>query len=487
MNLNDAFELSSFVNGEWIRGEGELVTSVNPARPSQIVSSYRTVTDTTVENALCAGASAQTSWQTTPSHVRAQILRATADLLEERLQNIAQELSAEQGKPISVCRGEVGRAAAIFRYFSHDADTATGAMYASPRAGERIFTDRVPVGQVLCITPWNVPLGIPAWKIAPALAHGNTVLWKPSDVTPLIAVRLVEALNDAGLPAGVLNLILGHPEQAERALRDPRIAACTFTGSTAVGRHLIKIGAEHHTDVLAEMGGKNAAIVLADADLEWAADQIVSAAMGWSGQRCTATSRIVVETSVSDEFTSLLLERVEKLIIGDPADTTTDIGPVSTERQFDSIASLLATGVSQGARILTGGIPQQRDDSDGFFIAPTVLDLASPDNVLFSKEIFGPVAVITTADSAREALTLANEGEYGLSGSIFTSSIERAFVLMESFEVGVLHINSESCGADTHVPFGGFNASGTHHKEMGEQARDFYTKIRTVYLRGGRP
>jgi acyl-CoA reductase-like NAD-dependent aldehyde dehydrogenase len=475
--------LAHYINGEWVQGDGDLQHTVNPARPEHFVSSWYAATNQIVDDALAAGAQAAESWRATTPHQRAEILRRTADLIEARTDEIAQNLADEQGKVLFVCRSEVGRAAAIFRYFSHDADTATGSMYNSPRRGERIFTDRVPVGQVLCITPWNVPLGIPAWKIAPALAHGNTVLWKPSDVTPLVSVRIVEALAEAGLPAGVLNVFLGRPEQAERALRDPRIAACTFTGSTAVGQHLRKLGAERGIDVLAEMGGKNAAIVLADADLPWAAAQVVAAAMGWSGQRCTATSRIIVEKPVVDEFTELLIDRVNRLTVAAPNEFGADIGPVSTERQFASISASIAQGVEQGAQVLAGGVPQ-RGECDGFFIAPTLLGRVDTDNILFRQELFGPVAAIIGADDATHALALANEGEYGLSGSIFTTNIDFALTLMDGFDVGVIHINAESCGADTHVPFGGFGASGTRHKEMGEQARDFYTKIRTVYIRG---
>lgn len=479
-------ELASYIDGRWVPGSGDTVTTVNPAHPSSAVSCYSHATIGDLGDAIAAGAAAAASWRSRPAHERARILSLTANLLEERTEQIAQDLAAEQGKILAVCRGEVARAASIFRYFSHDAETATGSMYASPRAGERIFTDRIPVGQVLCITPWNVPLGIPSWKIAPALAHGNTVLWKPSEVTPLVAVRLVEALIDAGLPTGVLNLFLGRGKDAEQALRDPRIAACTFTGSTRVGQHLIRVGAQHDTDVLAEMGGKNAAIVLADADLDWAADQIVSAAMGWSGQRCTATSRVVVEQPIVEEFTQLLVEKTSKLTVGDPLDNTVDLGPVSTAQQFDTIASMLDRGIDEGARVLVGGSPD-RTGTGGYFVAPTLVDHVGTDNVLFREEIFGPVAAIVSAENRQHALELASEGEYGLSGSIFTSDVESALTLMESFDVGVLHINSESCGADTHVPFGGFGASGTHHKEMGELARDFYTRVRTVYLRGGRP
>jgi alpha-ketoglutaric semialdehyde dehydrogenase len=476
-------EVSHFIAGTWVAGSGEEQHNPEPARPSSSVSTFHAATDAEFESALASGASAFPAWRHTPMHERAQILLRTAEMLESESEELATLIAREQGKAITTARGEVGRAAGIFRYFSHDADTPTGSVYASPRKGERIITDRVPLGQILCITPWNVPLAIPSWKIAPALAHGNTVLWKPSTVTPGIAMRLVEILNEAGLPPGVCNLVLGSGPQAERALRDERIAACTFTGSTPVGRHLITVGASRGIEVLAEMGGKNAAIVLADADVDWAARQVTSAAMGWSGQRCTATSRVVVEAPIVDQFTDALLAKVNELKMGDPLDPRTDLGPVATRQQFDSIAQLVGAGLDDGADAITGGV-SQRDESGGYYVTPTLVRNVAATNPLFSTEVFGPVAAIVTAGSVDEAFRLANHGTYGLSGSVFTASIDRVLHAFDEFDIGILHVNSESTGADPHVPFGGFGDSGSHHKEMGETARDFFTKTRTIYLRG---
>jgi alpha-ketoglutaric semialdehyde dehydrogenase len=478
-------ELHHYIGGQWRSGAGAHTVNLQPARPTEASSEYNLATDADVDAALSSGKQSFDGWRRTPMHERARILLRTAELIERDLESLAELITVEQGKAIATSRGEVGRAAGIFRYFSHDADSPTGSLYASPRRGERILTDRGPIGQILCITPWNVPIAIPAWKLAPALAHGNTVLWKPSPVTPAIAMRLVRLLEEAGLPSGVVNLFLGTAGQAEAALRDPRIKGCTFTGSTAVGRHLMAVGAKCGIDVLAEMGGKNAAIVLADADLPWAASQITAAAMEWSGQRCTATSRVIVESAVADEFTGLLAEVVAELPVGDPMDPVTKVGPVATKHQFDSIANMLTSGIESGAAPIVGGIPR-RSSTDGYFVAPTLLTGVSQSNVLFTNEVFGPVAAIVTAESVEDAFTLANQGTYGLSGSLFTASIDRALMALDEFDIGILHINSESTGADPHVPFGGFGDSGSHHKEMGELARDFFTKTRTVYLRGSR-
>lgn len=478
-------EVSNFIDGNRVEGDGEQVVNSNPAHPSEIVSCFRYLSRQELDDALTAGERAAAEWRETTIHDRAGILRTAAQLLDDRVDELARDIAREQGRPLNVCKGEVARASAVLRYFANESNASTGAVYASPRKGERILTDRVPLGQVMCITPWNVPLAIPAWKIAPALVHGNTVLWKPSDVTPLVASRLMDVFHEAGLPSGVLNLIFATPDIAETAIRDRRIKAVSFTGSTPVGQHIRKVGAEAGIDVLAEMGGKNAAIVLNDADLEWAIEQILGATMGWSGQRCTATSRVLVEDGIYDDFLSRFRDKVEALTVEDPL-LDPDLGPVASARQFDSIAELLKRGLDQGGEAVVGGIPTRGED-DGHFVSPTVVTGVGPENALFTEEIFGPVAVVVRVPDLDAALSMANDGPYGLSGSVFTSNLESLETALSRFDVGVLHVNSESTGAEVHVPFGGFGASGTPHKELGESAHEFFTKTRTIYVRAGRP
>ena len=366
------------------------------------------------------------------------------------------------------------------------ATAAQGELYASPRAGEQILTSRVPVGPVAIITPWNVPIAIPAWKIAPALLHGNTIVWKPARLTPLLAYRLMQALVDAGLPAGVCNLVLSDSSLGEALLTDRRIRACSFTGSTEVGRHLIALGAQHGVRVQAEMGGKNAAIVFEDADLDWAADQVLSAAMLSAGQRCTATSRALVARSRYEELVEALAQRSRELRVGDPLAPSTQIGPLAGGSQRRQVLEYYRAAQAEGAEVIAGGGAIE-DGSGGYYVEPTVVIGAGPGHVVFEEEVFGPLLAVLPFDSEADALALANRGRYGLAGAVFSRDLERVLSVVERFEVGVLHVNSESCGADPHVPFGGVKDSGTSHREMGTAARDFYTELRTVYLRAGRP
>lgn len=484
-DLSFEVELAHFIDGQRISGDGDSVINSNPAQPAEPVSRFRYLSRQGLDDALAAGERAFAEWRATTMHDRARILQVAANLLEDRVEALACDIAREQGRPLSVCKGEVVRAATVLRYFATESDAATGAIYASPRSGERIFTDRVPLGQIFCITPWNVPLAIPAWKIAPALVHGNTVLWKPSDVTPLTASRLMDVFSEAGLPPGVLNLVYAEPDVAEIAIRDHRIKAVSFTGSTRVGQHIRKIGADVGIDVLAEMGGKNAAVVLKDADVDWAVEQILGATMGWSGQRCTATSRVIVEDQLYEDFLSRFRVKVDGLKMDDPL-SDPDLGPVASAQQFDSIAALLRRGLDEGGKAVVGGVPTREDD-EGYFVSPTIITGVEPANPLFTEEIFGPVAVVVSAPDIDAALSMANDGPYGLSGSVFTSNLESLETALDRFDVGVLHVNSESTGAEVHVPFGGFGASGTPHKELGESAHEFFTKTRTVYVRAGRP
>ncbi len=480
-----AVRLSSYVGGEWVEGDGPEQTDLNPARPSEVVATYGLAGEAELERAVAAATEAFESWRLTPMHERAAILSGAATLLEESAEGLAVELCREGGKTMPESRGEVGRAIQVLRFNAGLADREQGEVYGSARAGERILAVRAPLGPLAMITPWNVPIAIPAWKIAPALVFGNTVVWKPARLVPLLAYRFMQALEDAGLPAGVCNLVLGDPEAAEKLLTDGRIRACSFTGSTEVGRQLIALGAANGTKVQAEMGGKNAAIVCDDADLEWAADQVVSAAMLSAGQRCTATGRALVARSCHDAFVDLVRERASALRVGDPAEDATDLGPLASAGQRSRVLGYFEAAGRGGAEVLTGGAAVE-SDSGGYYVEPTLAVGVTPQHPVFNEEVFGPLLTVTAVDSDAEALALANQGRYGLSGAIFSADLERALAAVERFDVGVLHVNSETCGADPHVPFGGIKDSGTSQREMGKAARDFYTELKTVYLRGGR-
>jgi aldehyde dehydrogenase (NAD+) len=334
---------------------------------------------------------------------------------------------------------------------------------------------------VAIITPWNFPIAIPAWKIAPALAHGNAVVWKPSDVTPLSAVRLVEALDDAGLPAGVLNLLTGFPDEIGDALvDDPRLTGISFTGSLPVGRAIQARALARGVKVQLELGGKNPVIVLADADLDLAVEQTVRGAMLSTGQKCTATSRALVVDAVAEEFTERLVARVEALRVGDPLEPETDVGPVVSAAQRDRVASYLDIARGEGHRLATGGTLPSIDG--GHFVSPTLYLDVDPGSRIGQEEIFGPVLATMHVASFDEAITIANRVRYGLSASIFTRDLQAAMTFARRIEAGIVHVNSETPGAEPHAPFGGMKDSSSHSREQGDAARHFYTDTKTVYI-----
>jgi aldehyde dehydrogenase (NAD+) len=477
----ESVNIRSNIGGDWVEGAGSEIVDVDPAHPDTEVGRLHTVSIDQVREAIAAAAAASPSWRGLPLHARGEILLRVAELLEERKQELARGLTREQGKIFRDSLGEVQRAAEVFRYNASLANLKTGEIFASPRPSEQIWSLRVPLGVVSLITPWNIPLAIPAWKLAPALLCGNAVVWKPASLVPLIAQRLTEILFDAGVPPGVCNLVLAGQDAARPLLTDPAIRACSFTGSTAVGQSLVALGAEHGPKVQAEMGGKNSAVILADADLEWAIPQVLSAAMLQSGQRCTATSRVIVSSHLYEEVVERLARGSDELEVGDGLEPGSDLGPlVSAQRQAE-VLGYVAGAESANAHRHTKG--PQVEGLDGFFVRPTVMTGVTAGDPIFEEEVFGPVLAVAPSDDFEEALRLANHGSYGLSGSVFTKDIGRILEYIERFDVGVLHVNSESCGADPHVPFGGTKSSGTSQREMGTAGLDFFSEAKTVYLR----
>jgi aldehyde dehydrogenase (NAD+) len=338
------------------------------------------------------------------------------------------------------------------------------------------------------ITPFNFPIAIPAWKIAPALVYGNTVVWKPASTVPLLAMRLAQALADAGLPAGVLNLLIGGSRIGDGIVGHPDVDAITFTGSTGIGRGIAAAAAARGVPVQAEMGGKNAAVILDDADVDLAVEQVMLGAFRSTGQKCTATSRLIVTNGVADRVLEALAAKAGELRVGDPTEDATQMGPVVSDSAHKTIAAGIDTAVTQGASVLVGGRPYTDAPlADGYFIAPTIVELDGSPADIWTEELFGPVLAVRRAADAGEAFRLANDSEFGLSAAIFTQDVTRALEAVEHIDVGVLHINSESAGADPHVPFGGAKKSGFGPKEQGAAAREFFTHTTTVYLRGGRP
>ncbi|MEW1934607.1 aldehyde dehydrogenase [Rhodococcoides fascians] len=478
--------LHNLIGGQWRAGSGEALTSISPADPAVVVAVGTLVGQAELDKAVAAAQGAKKAWARTPAHERGAVLVSAAAIVEDSAREWGAELALEEGKTKAEGVGEVLRAAQILRYYGNDADRTAGEVFSSPRRGERILVTRKPIGVVGVITPFNFPIAIPTWKIAPALTYGNTVVWKPASTVPLLAMRLAQALHRAGLPAGVLNLLLGDGRLGGAIVDHAGIDAVTFTGSTGVGRAISTAAAARGTAVQAEMGGKNAAIVLADADLELAAEQVMFGAFRSTGQKCTATSRLVVAQEVADEFVAVLGKRADALAVGDPLDDAVEMGPVVNAAARSSIQAGIDRAVEQGARHVTGAWQYGEGTlASGYFVPPTILELASHTTDIWREELFGPVLAVRRATSVENAFELANEGELGLSAAVFTQDLTRALDAVDEIDVGILHINSESAGADPHVPFGGAKKSGYGPKEQGQSAREFFTHTTTVYLRGG--
>ncbi|MGX7722657.1 aldehyde dehydrogenase family protein [Rhodococcus sp. 5G237] len=485
--------LRHLVAGRWEEGPAEEFESTNPAHPDDVVARGLRATVEDVDRAFTAARRAARDWARTPVHERGAVLSRAANSLDAASEQLGAELTREEGKTLAEGIGEVRRAAQILRYFANEGDRSAGEVFASPRRGERILVTRRPVGVVGVITPFNFPIAIPAWKIAPALVYGNTVVWKPASTVPLLAVRLAEALTEAGLPEGVLNLLHGEGALGNAIVEHPEIDAITFTGSTSVGRRIAAVAATRGVPVQAEMGGKNAAVVLADADLDLAVEQVLFGAFRSSGQKCTATSRLIVDDSIADDFLGRLQARLDSWTVGDPLDPAVDMGPVVTAAAAQQIEAGIEHAVAEGATVVYRGIVRLDESVDAAaFVAPTILQLpadetAAASNPAWQEEFFGPILSVRRAAGRSEAFALANDSEFGLSASIFTQDVTRVLEAMDEIDVGILHVNSESAGADPHVPFGGAKKSGLGPKEQGGAAVEFFTHTTTVYLRGGNP
>lgn len=475
----------NFIGGEWVAAaSGDTFESRSPANVQEVVGRFAASDERDVMAAIQAAQDAFPAWRDTNAIARSVILLKAADILAARQQEIGRELSHEEGKTLKEGIGETGRAIQILRYFAGDAQQPNGEHYPSMNPDTLLYTTREPLGVVGVITPWNFPIAIPAWKIAPALAYGNTVVFKPASATPLLAARFVEALAEAGLPAGVLNLVTGSASKVgDPLVEDDRVTAISFTGSGEVGRAMAVTAAKRGAKIQLELGGQNPAIVLADADMNHALQHVMTGAMWSSGQKCTATSRAIVHRSIADEFTQKLIEKVASLKVGNPLDESTHLGPVISADAVDTILAGAERAKTEGSDLLTGGVRLTDDGREhGFFVAPTVFANVDPSSHLGQEEIFGPILGVIPVDDMDEAIAIANSVRYGLSASIFTRDLGRALQFARKIQAGVVHINSETPGAEPQVPFGGYKGSSSYSREQGKSARDFYTQIKTVYI-----
>ncbi len=474
----------NYIGGAWKpSASGETLENRSPANRDEVIGRFASSGANDIEEAIGAAEEAYRTWRFSSPVTRSNILHKAANILEGRIPDVGRELTREEGKTLKEGIGETTRAVQILRYFAGEAQQPSGEHYPSANPHTLLYTTREPLGVVGIITPWNFPIAIPAWKIAPALAFGNTVVFKPASLTPLTALRLVEALDEAGLPPGVLNMVTGSAANVgDPLVRDPRVVAITFTGSNETGAELRRIAAERGAKLQLELGGKNPAIVLADADLEHALGHVVSGAMMSTGQKCTATSRAIVDRGILDRFTEMLAERIGALKVGDPLQAETQIGPLIDDRAADRVAGEVAAAKEAGAQLLVGGGRLNDGLEGGAFVAPALFSGVDPDSRLGQDELFGPVLGVIPVDSMEEAMAVANRVKFGLSASIFTRDLGKALTFAREIEAGVVHINSETPGAEPHVPFGGMKGSSSYSREQGKAAREFFTQTKTVYI-----
>ena len=475
----------NYIGGAWVESSSrERVVDRNPARSDEILAEVTSSTPQDVRYAIDAAEDAYREWRRTPSPRRGDIVRKAADLMERRRDELARLLTQEEGKVLAESLAEVDRAIANVRFSAGEGTRLTGETIPSAQRGTFVYTTREPLGVVATITPWNFPMAIPAWKIAPALVAGNTVIFKPASLTPLCAAQVVQCFIDAGLPDGVLNMVLGSGAALSDAIvDDERVKAISFTGSSAVGKRLYAQAARRLCKVQLEMGGKNAVIVMDDADLEKAAESIASGAFGATGQRCTATSRAVVVRSKAHDLVEILEAKAAAWRTGDGLAEGMKMGPLVDEAQLAKVRALIGEGKREGATtIRDGSAPRDPDLARGYFVEPTIFADVDPNMRIAREEIFGPVISIIPADDLDGALAAANAVGYGLSSSIYTRDLRTAFRYAEESEAGMLHVNLPTLGGEAHVPFGGVKDSGFGDRECGTAAFDFFTETRVVYV-----
>jgi acyl-CoA reductase-like NAD-dependent aldehyde dehydrogenase len=499
MTSHAALRLQSFIDGRFVAaglagpaGAPRTIPDRNPSDPEDLIAEAPAGDAAEAAAAVAAGAGALAAWRGATGPARGEHLHRWAAVVAARQEEIAQAMTREVGKPIAEARGEAARCVAILRYCAGEAVRDVGEVIPAQAAGALQFTLRQPLGVVALITPWNFPAAIPLWKAAPALAFGNTVVLKPSEDAPHVATLLAETAAAAALPAGVFNVLLGDgPGAGEPLLREPAVAAVSFTGSAAVGARVAAAAASRGLRYQTEMGGKNVAIVLADADLDLAAALTAGGAMRFAGQKCTATSRVVVARQVAEPFFARLRAQVEKLPLGPVTDPSAAVGPLIRERSRRFVAQAVTAACGGGgdagdggARIVCGGPAPPADPrfARGWFFTPTVLAEVPEDATVAREELFGPVLAAFEAADLDEAIAIANRTPYGLSATLFTRDLASALTYVQRIEAGLVRVNGDTTGVDPHAPFGGVKGSSSGSREQGRAAREFFTEIKTVQV-----
>ena len=475
-------KFDNFIGGEWVKGSSYF-QNINPSDVTDVVGEYAEASAEDVAAAVKAAAGALPEWASSTPQQRFQLLDAIGAEILARKEELGRLLSREEGKTLAEGMGEVIRAGQIFKFFAGEALRLAGEHVPSVRAGVEVDVLREPVGVVGLITPWNFPIAIPAWKIAPALAYGNTVVLKPSEKAPACAWALTEILSRSGLPAGAFNLVMGRGQKVgEPLVTHPDVAAVSFTGSIAVGQRVAAACVQRQARVQLEMGGKNPLVVLDDADLDVAVACAINGAFYSTGQRCTASSRLIVTEGIHDRFVERMVEHMKSLRVGDALDETTDIGPVIDEAQMSKNVHYIELAEKEGARRVFGGERLQLD-KDGYYMSPALFVDTTNEMRINREEVFGPVACVIRVRDYEEALAVANDTRFGLSAGICTTSLKYAHDFRQRVRAGLVMVNLPTAGVDYHVPFGGMKGSSYGPREQGAHAREFYTQIKTCYTK----
>jgi alpha-ketoglutaric semialdehyde dehydrogenase len=476
----------NFINGKWVSSsKNEVIEIINPANFDDVIGYVQKSTIEDLNQAVIAAKLAQKKWKKLSGDARGKYLYKVADILESRLDEVAECMTREMGKTLPEAKGETARGVAILRYYAGEGMRKVGDVIPSSDSNALMFTTRVPLGVVGVITPWNFPVAIPIWKMAPALIYGNAVVIKPATETAITCVKILECFAEAGIPEGVINMVTGPGSVIGQGLAEhPDVNGITFTGSNRVGKQIGQAVFSRGGKYQLEMGGKNPVIVAADADIDLAVEATISGGMRSTGQKCTATSRVIIQNEVYEEFKEKLLAKVKEISVGDGQKEGIWMGPSASEGQLKTVLHYIEKGKEEGATLLVGGERLTGGAYDkGYFVQPTVFEDVTSSMTIAQEEIFGPVLSLMRVDSVEEALEVANDVQYGLSASIFTTNIQKMLSFIEEMDAGLVRINAESAGVELQAPFGGMKQSSSHSREQGQAAIEFFTAIKTVFIK----
>lgn len=477
----------NYINGAWVQSSsGEIGDSINPAKVKEVVGSYQKSSAEDLNQAVEAAKEAAKAWKKETGAARGAYLYKVADILESRIDEVAETMTKEMGKTLPEAKGETARGVAILRFYAGEGMRKTGDVIPSTDADALMLTTRKPLGVVGVITPWNFPVAIPIWKMAPALIYGNAVVLKPASEASITAAKVIECFAEAGFPNGVINYITGLGSVIGQGLADhPHVDGLTFTGSDGVGQRVGQAVLARGGKYQLEMGGKNPVIVADDADLDLAVDATISGGLKSTGQKCTATSRVIVDQAVYETFKEKLVAKVSEIKVGNGLESDSWMGPSVSASQLDTVLSYVQKGEEEGAKLIFGGRRLEEGELEGgYYVEPAIFDEVETSMSIAQEEIFGPVLALIKVNGLEEAIQVANDTKFGLSASIFTTNIARMLTFIEDIDAGLVRVNAESAGVELQAPFGGMKQSSSHSREQGTAAIEFFTEIKTVFIKG---